>query len=267
MHSFANVSIHALRSDYTYRRWCKLATQFRPPRLSLAYLPLGRLTFSVRSRLSRTMENRLFHHDTPKSRNENGERAGIEGSGRARIRDTWKRARYGEKERGGSSVVGCARLRGKGMAGFVVRDNSLSVAEAAASGNGVTTLYEAQVPAARPRGGRLKRVCIPDEDRIRLARKQPIHRTLFSFDFPAIYTTDYVPTARPSPANYSTDSRLANYFLLSFPARCRLAAFTRSRCGRNQLFYRSFSVTLEDTGATLRCSLRWLFVPPPPSLS
>lgn len=149
------------------------------------------------------------------------------------------------------------------MAGFVVRDNSLSVAEAAASGNGVTTPYEAQVPAARPRGGRLKRVCIPDEDRIRLARKQPIHRTLFSFDLPAIYTTDYVPTARPSPANYSTDSRLANYFLLSFPARCRLAAFTRTRCGRNQLFYRSFSVTLEDTRATLRCSLRWLFVPPP----
>lgn len=41
------------------------------------------------------------------------------------------------------------------MAGFVIRDNSLPVAEAA--GNGVTTPCEAQG------GGRLKRVCILDE--------------------------------------------------------------------------------------------------------
>lgn len=152
---------------------------------------------------------------------------------------------------------GMCEARGKGMAGFVVRDNSLSVAEAAASGNGVTTPYEAPVPAARPGGGRLKRVCIPDEDQIRLARKQPIHRTLFSFDLPAIYTTDYVPTARPSPANYSAGSRLANYFLLSFPARRspRCVYALRSRCGRNQLFYQSFSITLEDMRATLHgCS-------------
>lgn len=148
------------------------------------------------------------------------------------------------------------------MAGFVVRDNSLSVAEAAASGNGVTTPYEAPVPAARPRGGRLKRVCIPDEDQIRLARKQPIHRTLFSFDLPAIYTTDYVPTARLPLQTIPPVLAWPTIFYLAILRGNRLAAFTRSRCDRNQLFYRSFSVTLEDTRATLRCSLRWLFVPP-----
>lgn len=97
------------------------------------------------------------------------------------------------------------------MAGFVVRDNSLPVAEAAASGNGVTTPCESPVAATRPTGCRLKRVCILDEDQNRLARKQPIHRTPFSRDPPAIYTLDFVTTGRHILRVYTLDP--ANYFL------------------------------------------------------
>jgi len=62
--------------------------------------------------------------------------------------------------------------------GGVACDNSLSV-RAAAPGNGVTSPNSNPFllfpPAGWRAGARLKRVCIPDEGQIRLARKQPIH--------------------------------------------------------------------------------------------
>lgn len=60
-------------------------------------------------------------------------------------RATWKRARRRKNER----VVlrdRKRRRRRSRLDGFVVRDNSLSVAEAAASGNGVTTPNESPTP-------------------------------------------------------------------------------------------------------------------------
>lgn len=83
------------------------------------------------------------------------------------------------------------------MAGFVVRDNSLSVAEAVASGNGVTTPCES--PVGRRTGGRLKRVCILDEGQIRLARKQPIHCTYSPVPC-ATYTTCPYRSVHPGGA-------------------------------------------------------------------